>query len=97
LANGQVAAVLPRGPAAAASPAPLRQAVPGIALALTEAWRRRAERRRLDSAEVLLGLVERASQAGSVEELLAVACRQLAELGEVERACVFRLEDGRLR
>jgi diguanylate cyclase (GGDEF)-like protein len=94
--NGEVVGMLTIEPAAAAAPAPLRQAVPGIALALTEAWRRRTERRRLDSAEVLLGLIERAAQADSVEELLAVACRQLAELGEVERACVFLLEDGTL-
>ncbi|WP_448625213.1 bifunctional diguanylate cyclase/phosphodiesterase [Geodermatophilus sp. URMC 64] len=94
--NGEVVGVLTIEPAAAASPAPLRQAVPGIALALTEAWRRRTERRRLDSAEVLLGLVERAHQADSIEDVLSVACRQLAELGEVERACVFLLEDGRL-
>jgi len=94
--NGEVVGLLTIEPAAAASPAPLRQAVPGIALALTEAWSRRTERRRLDSAEVLLGLVEHANHADSVEELLAVACRQLAELGEVERACVFLLEDGEL-
>src|SRR4051794_26515614 len=94
--NGEVVGVLTIEPAAAASPAPLHKAMPGIALAMTEAWRRRTERRRLDSADVLLGLVERASQAPSVEQLLAVACRQLAELGEVERACVFLVEDGTL-
>jgi len=94
--NGEVVGLLTIEPAAAASPAALRQAAPGIALALTEAWQRRTERRRLDSAEVLLGLVERAHQTESVDELLAVACRQLAELGEVERACVFLLEDGAL-
>src|SRR6185312_15658032 len=45
--NGEVVGLLTIEPAAAASPAPLRQAVPGIALALTEAWSRRTERRRL--------------------------------------------------
>jgi diguanylate cyclase (GGDEF)-like protein len=94
--NGEVVGLLTVEPAAAVSPAPLRQAAPGIALALTEAWRRRTESRRLDTAEVLLGLVEQAHQADTVEQVLAMACRKLAELGEVERACVFLLEDGRL-
>ena len=31
-----------------------------------------------------------------MDHLLGSACRQLAELGEVERACIFLLEDGRL-
>ena len=96
LLDGAVVGLLTVEPAAAAAPGALRQAAPGIALALTEAWRRRTERRRLDSAEVLLGLVEQAHQADSIESLLALACRRLAELGEVERACVFLLEDGRL-
>ena len=36
------------------------------------------------------------SKAQSMDHLLGAACRQLAELGEVERACIFLLEDGRL-
>ena len=31
-----------------------------------------------------------------MDHLLGDACRKLAELGEVERACIFLLEDGRL-
>ncbi|WP_324276245.1 GAF domain-containing protein [Blastococcus brunescens] len=65
-------------------------------MALSEAWTRRSEKRRTAQAEVLLGLIESAATAQSMDHLLGSACRQLAELGEVERACIFLLEDGRL-
>jgi diguanylate cyclase (GGDEF)-like protein len=96
LVNGEVVGVLTVEPAAAASPHQLRQAAPKLALALAEAWTRRSEKRRTAQAEVLLGLIESAAKAQSMDHLLASACRQLAELGEVERACVFLLEVGRL-
>ncbi|GAB3300976.1 hypothetical protein GCM10027451_03740 [Geodermatophilus aquaeductus] len=67
-----------------------------LAQPLADAWARRAERRRLDSAETLLEIVEAATQAPSVDALLATACQRLAALGGVDRACVFLLEDGRL-
>ncbi|MGY1830068.1 EAL domain-containing protein [Geodermatophilus sp. SYSU D01180] len=66
-----------------------------LAQPLVHAWARRAERRRLASAETLLDIVEAATQARSVEHLLAAACERLAVLGGVDRACVFLLEDGR--
>ncbi|WP_158544457.1 EAL domain-containing protein [Blastococcus sp. TBT05-19] len=94
--DGQVIGVLTVEPAAAASPHLLRQIAPRLAAALCEAWARRSQQRRLDQAAVLLGLIESAAQAESTDSLLASACRQLAELGEVERACIFLLEDGRL-
>jgi transcriptional regulator with GAF, ATPase, and Fis domain len=87
----QVVGVLVIEPAAAASPTQLRQAVPKLAMALSHAWERRSEQRRLAQAEVLLGLIEGASGARSMEHLLGSACEQLAALSEVERACVFLL------
>src|SRR4051812_1822669 len=96
LVDGEVVGVLTVEPAAAAAPHLLRQVTPKLAAAMAEAWTRRSEKRRLGQAAVLLGLIESAAQAESMEELLGVACRQLAELGEVERACIFLLEDGRL-
>ena len=96
LRNGEVVGVLTVEPAAAAAPHLLRQVTPTLAAALTETWTRRTEQRRTAQAEVLLSLIESASQARSMDELLSGACRQLAELGEVERACIFLLEDGRL-
>ncbi|MBW8766037.1 MAG: EAL domain-containing protein [Geodermatophilales bacterium] len=94
--DGEVVGVLTVEPAAAAAPHLLRQVTPKLAAAMAEAWTRRSEKRRLGQAAVLLGLIESAAQAESMEQLLGVACRQLAELGEVERACIFLLEDGRL-
>jgi hypothetical protein len=88
--------VLTVEPAAAAARHLLRQAAPRLAVALTDAWTRRSEQRRTAQAEVLLSLIESASKAQSMDHLLGAACRQLAELGEVERACIFLLEDGRL-
>jgi transcriptional regulator with GAF, ATPase, and Fis domain len=96
LVDGEVVGVLTVEPAAAAAPHLLRQVTPKLALALAEAWTRRSEKRRTAQAEVLLGLIESAAKAQSMDHLLASACRQLAELGEVERACIFLLEDGRL-
>jgi diguanylate cyclase (GGDEF)-like protein len=96
LVDGAVVGVLTVEPAAAAAPHLLRQAIPKLAVALAEAWTRRSEKRRTAQAEVLLGLIESASKAQSMDHLLGAACRQLAELGEVERACIFLLEDGRL-
>jgi diguanylate cyclase (GGDEF)-like protein len=75
----------------------LRQSAPRIAVALAAAATRRSEQRRLDQAQLLLGLIETAAHADSMEHLLAAACEQLAALGEAERACIFLLEDGRLR
>ena len=83
-------------PSAAAAPHLLRQVTPKLATALAEAWTRRSEKRRTAQAEVLLGLIESASKAQSMDHLLGSACRQLAELGEVERACIFLLEDDSL-
>jgi hypothetical protein len=94
--DGEVVGVLTVEPAAAAAPHLLRQAGPKLAAATAEAWTRRSDKRRLSQAEVLLGLIESAGKAGSMDQLLSSACRQLAELGEVERACIFLLEDGRL-
>jgi diguanylate cyclase (GGDEF)-like protein len=96
LLDDAVVGVLTVEPAAAAAPAELRQVAPKLAVALAEAWHRRSEQRRLDQANVLLGLIESAAQAQSTDHLLGTACRQLAALGEVDRACVFLLEDGRL-
>ena len=95
LLDGEVVGVLTVEPAAAAAPHLLRR------------WRHTGRRPhpRLDppvreappaQAEVLLGLIETAANAESMDHLLASACRQLAELGEVERACIFLVEDGRL-
>ena len=94
--DGEVIGVLTVEPAAAASPHLIRQAAPRLANALAEAWTRRSQKRRTAQAEVLLGLIESAAKAESMEQLLAEACLKLAELGEVDRACVFLLEDGRL-
>jgi diguanylate cyclase (GGDEF)-like protein len=94
--DGEVVGVLTVEPAAAAAPQLLRQMMPKLAVAMAEAWARRSEKRRLDQAAVLLGLIESAAKAESMDHLLGAACRQLAELGEVERACIFLLEDGRL-
>ncbi|TYP86789.1 bifunctional diguanylate cyclase/phosphodiesterase [Blastococcus xanthinilyticus] len=94
--DGEVVGVLTVEPAAAAAPHLLRQAAPRLAAALAEAWTRRSDQRRLDQAAVLLGLIESAGQAQSMDALLGSACRRLAELGEVERACIFLVEDGRL-
>ncbi|MDK3257482.1 bifunctional diguanylate cyclase/phosphodiesterase [Blastococcus capsensis] len=94
--DDEVVGVLTVEPAAAAAPHLLRQVLPKLAAALTEAWTRRSEQRRLEQGTVLLRLIESAAQAQSMDHLLGSACRQLAELGEVERACIFLLEDGRL-
>src|SRR3954469_12316189 len=94
--DGDVVGVLTVEPAAAASPHLLRTVAPKLAVALSEAWTRRSEKRRTAQAEVLLGLIEAAGTAQSMDHLLGDACRKLAELGEVERACIFLLEDGRL-
>jgi diguanylate cyclase (GGDEF)-like protein len=96
LLNGEVVGVLTIEPSAAAAPHLLRQVTPRLACALTEAWTRRSEKRRTKQAEVLLGLIESAAKAQSMDLLLGDACRQLAELGEVERACIFLVEDGKL-
>jgi GAF domain-containing protein len=96
LLDGQAIGVLTVEPAAAAAPHLLRQATPKLAEAVAEAWGRRSDKRRLSQAEVLLGLIESAANAGSMDQLLSSACRRLAELGEVERACIFLLEDGHL-
>ncbi|MCW2532365.1 MAG: putative Diguanylate kinase [Blastococcus sp.] len=96
LVDGEVVGILAVEPAAAAAPHLLRQASPRLAAALVEAWTRRSENRRTKQAEVLLGLIESAGKAQSMDHLLGDACRKLAELGEVERACIFLLEDGRL-
>jgi diguanylate cyclase (GGDEF)-like protein len=94
--DGEVVGVLTVEPAAAAAPHLLRQVGPKLAVAAAEAWARRSERRRLSQAEVLLGLIESAGAAQSMDQLLSSACRQLAELGDVDRACIFLLEDDRL-
>jgi diguanylate cyclase (GGDEF)-like protein len=94
--DGEVIGVLTVEPAAAAAPHLLRQVSPKLAVALVDAWTRRSEARRLSQAEVLLGLIESASKARSMDHLLATACRRLAQLGEVELAYIFLLEDGRL-
>jgi diguanylate cyclase (GGDEF)-like protein len=94
--DGEVVGVLTIEPAAAAAPHLLRQAGPKLTAATAEAWARRSDKRRLSQAEVLLGLIESAGNAQSMDQLLSSACRQLAELGEVERACIFLLEDGQL-
>jgi len=96
LLDGEVVGVLTVEPAAAAAPHLLRQVTPKLAGATAEAWARRSEKRRSAQAAVLLGLIESASTAQSTDHLLAGACRQLAGLGEVERAGIFLLEDGRL-
>jgi GAF domain-containing protein len=96
LTGDDVVGVLTVEPAAAADDAALHVA-PELARAVSAAWARRSETRRLAQTEVLLGLIEAAAQARSMEHLLGVACEQLAELGGVERACVFLVdEDGRL-
>ena len=96
MVDGEVVGVLTMEPAAAAATHLLRQASPRLAVALAAAWTRRSEKRRTAQVEVLLGLIESAAKAQSMDHLLGSACRQLAELGEVERACIFLLEDGRL-
>jgi diguanylate cyclase (GGDEF)-like protein len=94
--DGDVVGVLTVEPAAAAAPHLLRRAAPELAAALAEAWTRRSENRRTSQAQVLLGLIESAAKEQSMDHLLGEACRKLAELGEVDRACIFLLEDGRL-
>jgi diguanylate cyclase (GGDEF)-like protein len=94
--GGDVVAVLTVEPATGAAPDLLAEISPELSLATADAWTRRSEKRRAGQAEVLLGLIESAAKAGSMDHLLSAACRQLAELGEVERACIFLLEDGRL-
>jgi diguanylate cyclase (GGDEF)-like protein len=94
--DGAVIGVLTVEPAAAAPPHLLRQVGPKLAAATAEAWARRSDKRRLSQAEVLLGLIESAGNARTMDQLLSSACRKLAELGEVERACIFLLEDGQL-
>jgi diguanylate cyclase (GGDEF)-like protein len=94
--DGEVVGLLTVEPMAAAAAHLLRQAAPRLAAALSEAWTRRSEKRRTAQAEVLLGLIESAAKAQSMDSLLGEACRKLAELGEVERACIFLLENGRL-
>jgi hypothetical protein len=96
LLDGEVVGVLTVEPAAAAAPHLLRQVTPKLAVATAEAWARRSEKRRTEHGAVLLGLIESAATAPSMDHLLAAACRRLAELGEVERACILLLEDGRL-
>ncbi|UOY03822.1 GAF domain-containing protein [Blastococcus sp. PRF04-17] len=96
LLDGEVIGVLTVEPAAAAAPRLLRRATRELAAAVDEAWTRRSEKRRTAQATVLLQLIESASQAPSTDQLLAVACRLLAGLGEVERACIFLVEDGAL-
>ncbi|TFV78434.1 EAL domain-containing protein [Blastococcus sp. CT_GayMR19] len=91
--DGEVIGVLTVEPAAAASPHLLRTVAPQLAAAVAEAWARRSDRRRLEQAAVLLGLIESAAKAESMRQLLGAACRQLAELGEVERASIFLLDD----
>ncbi|WP_072914881.1 bifunctional diguanylate cyclase/phosphodiesterase [Geodermatophilus obscurus] len=95
LVGDRVVGVLTVEPVAAAD-GRVPQAAADLAQAVSAAWTRRSETRRLAQAEVLLGLIEAAAEAQSMEHLLATACEQLAELGGVERACVFLLEDGRL-
>ncbi|TKJ19021.1 hypothetical protein A6V29_10670 [Blastococcus sp. CCUG 61487] len=94
--DGEVIAVLTVEPATGATPDLLAAIVPDLTPAVADAWMRRSERRRSRQAEVLLGLIEAAAQANSMAHLLGTACVQLAKLGEVERACIFLLEDGRL-
>ena len=94
--DGVVVGVLTVEPAAAATPRLLRQVAPKLAVAVAEAWQRRSEKRRAGQAAVLLGLIESAAQARSMDQLLGTACRRLTELREVERARIFLLEDGRL-
>jgi GAF domain-containing protein len=96
LLDGEVIGVLTVEPAAAAAPHLLRKAAPPLAVALAAAWTRRSEQRGAAQAEVLLGLIESAARAQSMEELLGAACRTLAQLDEVERASIFLLEDDRL-
>ena len=96
LVGEQVAGVLIVEPAAAASATAFRRAAPDLALALSAAWERRCSDRQLAQGGVLLRLIETAAVAGSMDALLSTACAQLAALGEVERACVFLLEDGAL-
>jgi diguanylate cyclase (GGDEF)-like protein len=92
--DGQVSGVLLVDPAAAVSPVLLRQAAPKIAAALGAAATRRSEERQLAQSQVLLGLIETAGRAHSLEHLLGAACEQLAALGDADRACIFLLEDG---
>lgn len=94
--DGEVIGVLTVEPAAAAAPHLLRKAAPPLAVALAAAWTRRVEQRGAAHAEVLLGLIESAARARSMDQLLGDACRTLAQLGEVERASIFLVEDDRL-
>ena len=96
IVDGDVVGVLTIEPAAAAAPHVLRTIAPKLAVAVAEAWARRSAGRRTAQAEVLLGLIESAAKAQSMDHLLGEACRKLAELGGVDRACIFLLEDGRL-
>jgi diguanylate cyclase (GGDEF)-like protein len=97
LVDGAVVGALVVAPAAAVTPAVLRQATPRIAVALAAAATRRSEQRRLEQAQILLALIETAAGTSSVDQLLFRACEQLAALSDVDRACVFTLEDGRLQ
>ena len=94
--DGDVVGVLTVEPAAAAAPHLLRKVAPRLAVALAESWTRRSEKRQTAQAEVLLGVIESAAKAQSMDSMLGDACRTLAQLGEVERASIFLLEDGRL-
>jgi hypothetical protein len=96
LQDDAVIGVLTVEPAAAASPALLRQLAPLLARALAAAWAHRSGLRRTAQADVLLELMESTSATASVDELLAVACRQLTELEDVGGARIFLLEQGRL-
>ena len=71
---------------------------PKLAAALAEAWTRRSETAP-DGAGRGAARPDRVRRRRpqSMDQLLGAACRQLAELGEVERACIFLLEDGRPR
>ncbi len=93
--DDEVVGVLVVEPAACTIGEPVARTLPELARVLTAAWARRSERRRLRSAEVLLEIVEGATQARSLEHLLGDACQRLAALGGVDRACVFLHEDGR--
>ncbi|SDC54528.1 diguanylate cyclase (GGDEF) domain-containing protein [Geodermatophilus telluris] len=93
--GGEVVGALVVEPARAARDPRVRRTARSLAPALVAASARRAERRRLVTAEVLLELVEGAPQARSLDHLLGAACERLAALGGVDRACVFLLEDGR--
>ncbi|MGY1653816.1 bifunctional diguanylate cyclase/phosphodiesterase [Geodermatophilus sp. SYSU D01119] len=95
LRGGDVAGVLVVEPARCGTDPRVARTAAGLGAALAGAWARRTERRRMESAETLLEVVEAATQARSVDALLGSACERLAALGGVDRACVFLVEDGR--